>query len=198
MTVDNTKVEEARKKLNAGVTCYNEEQWDDAIIAFEEAFSIMRSNNFQLDDERMSTCYRLLADCLGVKKNNQQRIECYLKSLDHKWDTISAHNLFETLFSQKRYDDALQFFEEGRRRGGFPFITYNHLSQIYESKGKFQEAFDSLDIYIARCNEISPHPPAYDSTIMRRKGDLLRKLGKYKEADFCYAEAEKLDKNKIT
>jgi tetratricopeptide (TPR) repeat protein len=97
-----------------------------------------------------------------------------------------------TLFQLERYEEAITCFDETIRLHNPGTITSIDLYSVLNSKGIVFDAMGKYEEAIACYDEVNKGVPEYLEG-WNLKGHALKKLGREKEAEECFAKAKKLE-----
>jgi pentatricopeptide repeat protein len=100
-------------------------------------------------------------------------IESYQRAIALYSDHVSAkHNLAVLYGNLERYDEAIQLYEDLRRRGAAFAFTYTNLMRAYTNMGQFDQARQVMDDYL---REGSPAPAVLSLYGYRRLAEVRRR-----------------------
>jgi tetratricopeptide (TPR) repeat protein len=127
------------------------------------------NRNFQLAKDQLSQAKSLLPhdpainnnlalSLLNLEDNSQEAIELF-SDLTNKYNTfdIAFHNYGHILTQQKKYEEAITYYEQALEKNNNSIVTLNDMACCYYKKGNTEKALQILDnIITSSGNQFQP------------------------------------------
>ena len=163
--------------VNKGNAFYNQEKFEEAIEAYDEAIRLDPNNEYAWHSKGLA---------LGELDRYNEAIEAYDETIRIDPENAPAwHNKGVALTDKKMYDKALQAYEKAIKLDPSNALTWNNKGVILNIKGNYNKAIEAFNKAI----RLDPN----DARPWSGKGDALNELGRYDESVDAYDEAIRLD-----